>query len=290
MHVIAIAARKGGVGKTTLAMHLSVLASAPGRPALLLDTDPQHSLAWWHRLRKDDEPNLIKADARELPDIIEAARRESFSRVIIDTPPHAEASILSAMRVADLIVVPTRPGPLDLAAVATTLDLAHRLGKAPLAVLNHCPPRTGAAEPAIVTEAGQPWRIWRPRSRPRRVANRVSRSHAILTGSTVNEHDTDRTGDGWTSEDIKIIRAEKVLFRCHAFEGACADLDIEHRLTKPHHPWTTGPVERMNRTIKEATVKRFHYDSHDQLRQHLADFVAAYNFARRLKTLRGLTP
>ena len=43
-----------------------------------------------------------------------------------------------------------------------------------------------------------------------------------------------------------------------------------------------GKVERMNRTIKDATVKRFHYDSHDQLRRHLDDFVAAYNFARRL--------
>src|SRR4051812_9522061 len=51
-----------------------------------------------------------------------------------------------------------------------------------------------------------------------------------------------------------------------------------------------GQVERMNRTIKDATVKRFHYATHDQLRTHLADFVAAYNFARRLKTLRGLTP
>ena len=81
-----------------------------------------------------------------------------------------------------------------------------------------------------------------------------------------------------------------MLFRGHSFEGACADLDIEHRLTKPRHPWTNGQVERMNRTIKDATVKRFHYDSHNQLRQHLADFVAAYNFARRLKTLRGLTP
>lgn len=40
----------------------------------------------------------------------------------------------------------------------------------------------------------------------------------------------------------------------------------------------------MNRTIKDATVKRFHYDDHDQLRRHLADFVAAYNFGRRLKT------
>ena len=46
----------------------------------------------------------------------------------------------------------------------------------------------------------------------------------------------------------------------------------------------------MNRTIKEATVKRFHYENHDQLRTHLADFMAAYNFARRLKTLSGLTP
>ncbi|MBB1250937.1 IS481 family transposase [Rhizobium sp. G21] len=80
------------------------------------------------------------------------------------------------------------------------------------------------------------------------------------------------------------------IFRAHAFEYACAKADIEHRTTKPKHPWTNGQVERMNRTIKDATVKRFYYKSHDQLRQHLADFVSAYNFARRLKTLKGLTP
>ena len=55
-------------------------------------------------------------------------------------------------------------------------------------------------------------------------------------------------------------------------------------------PWTNGQAERMNRTVKEATVKRFHYDRHDQLRNHLEAFVLAYNFARRLKTLQGLTP
>ena len=104
--------------------------------------------------------------------------------------------------------------------------------------------------------------------------------------------------DGWTPKDIKEMRANKLPFLCHAFEGACADLDVEHRLTKalpstvegPRHPWTNGQVERINQTIKEATVKRYHYETHDQLRQHLTDFVAAYNFARRLKTLRGLTP
>ena len=76
----------------------------------------------------------------------------------------------------------------------------------------------------------------------------------------------------------------------HAFEYACATLGIEHRTTKPKHPWTNGQVERMNRTLKEATVKRFHYDDHDQLRGHLADFISAYTFGRRLKTLKGLTP
>ena len=46
----------------------------------------------------------------------------------------------------------------------------------------------------------------------------------------------------------------------------------------------------MNRTLKEATVKRYYYDNHQQLRRHLYDFANAYNFAKRLKTLRGLTP
>jgi transposase InsO family protein len=76
----------------------------------------------------------------------------------------------------------------------------------------------------------------------------------------------------------------------HIFDRVCREHGIDHRLTKIKHPWTNGQVERMNRTIKEATVKRFHYDHHDQLRRHLADFVLAYNFGRRLKTLKGLTP
>ncbi len=70
----------------------------------------------------------------------------------------------------------------------------------------------------------------------------------------------------------------------------CETNGIEHRLTKHNHLWTNGQVERMNRTIKEATVKRFHYESHDQLQTHLSDFMSAYNLARRLRTLNRLTP
>jgi transposase InsO family protein len=76
----------------------------------------------------------------------------------------------------------------------------------------------------------------------------------------------------------------------HLFDRVCREHAIEHRLTQVKHPWTNGQVERMNRTIREATVKRYHYDSHPQLESHLHDFIQAYNFARRLKTLNGLTP
>ena len=76
----------------------------------------------------------------------------------------------------------------------------------------------------------------------------------------------------------------------HIFSRVCRVHGIDRRLTKVNHLWTNGQVERMNRTIKEATVKRYHYDTHSQLDTHVTDFIAAYNYALRLKTLHGLTP
>jgi hypothetical protein len=91
----------------------------------------------------------------------------------------------------------------------------------------------------------------------------------------------------------------------HIFDRVCDEHEIEHWLTKacprgggdqasldqrPEPAPAKAGVERMNRTIKEATVKRYHYDSHAQLTAHLRDFINAYNYGRRLKTLRGLTP
>ncbi len=123
----------------------------------------------------------------------------------------------------------------------------------------------------------------------RRLAGAVPyRIHTVLTDN--GTHFTEPTGGGWKPADIRRMRAAGEPFRCHAFELACADLEIEHRLTKPNHPWTNGQVERMNRTLKDATVRRYHYETHDGLREHLGTFLEAYNFARRLKTLRGLTP
>lgn len=105
------------------------------------------------------------------------------------------------------------------------------------------------------------------------------RIHTVLTDNGIQFRFAPRYAKGPTAR-----------YMTHMFDMRCRDHGIEHRFTRINHPWTNGQVERMNRTIKDATVKRFHYDSHDQLRRHLDDFIAAYNFARRLKRLRGLTP
>jgi transposase InsO family protein len=108
------------------------------------------------------------------------------------------------------------------------------------------------------------------------------RVHTVLT-----DNGTHFTTPGNTSSAA--IDAGETVW-AQAFEYACAQNDIEHRLTKPYHPWTNGQVERMNRTLKDATVRRYYYESHDELQAHLQLFLEAYNYARRLKTLRGLTP
>jgi transposase InsO family protein len=103
--------------------------------------------------------------------------------------------------------------------------------------------------------------------------------HTVLTDNGIQFTFPPRYADGPTARYVT-----------HMFDMRCRENGIEHRLTKPNHPWTNGQVERMNRTLKDATVRRYHYESHSQLREHLAAFLAAYNFAKRLKTLRGFTP
>ena len=103
--------------------------------------------------------------------------------------------------------------------------------------------------------------------------------HTVLTDNGIQFRYPPRYANGPTAR-----------YMTHMFDMRCRENGIKHRFTKINHPWTNGQVERMNRTIKDATVKRFHYDSHEQLRQHLQDFIDAYNFGRRLKTLKGLTP
>ena len=76
----------------------------------------------------------------------------------------------------------------------------------------------------------------------------------------------------------------------HIFDRVCREHGIKHKLTKPYHPWTNGQAGRMNRTVKEATIKAFLYPDLDALRAHVLAFVQAYNFVKHLKALRWRTP
>src|SRR3977135_3082025 len=109
--------------------------------------------------------------------------------------------------------------------------------------------------------------------------------HTVLTDNGIPF--TDPKGESWSVADIKGMLERGEPFWAPAFEVACARNDIDHRLTKPKHPWTNGQVERMNRTIKDATVKRFYYEAHDERRVDLPNFVPAHNFASVSRPSRG---
>ncbi|MCJ2065864.1 ParA family protein [Methylobacterium sp. J-088] len=190
MHTVLIAAQKGGAGKSTLAAHFGALAERDGR-TLLIDADPQGSLAFWYDRRAAETPLLVKATGNEIEGTLADARSEGIAWTIIDSPPHNAPLIGSLMSRATVTVIPVRPGPFDLAAVGATLDMARKL-KAPIAcVLNACPPITREAETAITAEARALLTEMGAPVLPGQVSQRASFSHALITGQSVTEFEPD---------------------------------------------------------------------------------------------------
>jgi chromosome partitioning protein len=125
MKTIVLASQKGGVGKTTLTAHLAVAAEKAGDgPCVLIDTDPQASLAAWWNAREDQSPSFAPANLKELAGKLEALARAGFAYAFIDTPPAITESIRTVVAQADFVLIPTRPSPHDLRAVGRTVELA----------------------------------------------------------------------------------------------------------------------------------------------------------------------
>jgi chromosome partitioning protein len=110
MRVLGLLSRKGGTGKTTLAVHLATLAQAAGRHALLVDRDPQRSAKGWWRVREAKTPLLLEASADRLGEMLNAARTEAIDLAVIDTRSLVADDAAQVVALADLILVPTRPG------------------------------------------------------------------------------------------------------------------------------------------------------------------------------------
>jgi chromosome partitioning protein len=153
MYVLVLASQKGGSGKTTLSGHLAVEAEQAGvGPVALIDCDPQGSLSEWWNSRVSPTPHFVKVGLLELSDALAQLNQAGFRLAVIDTPPAITSSISRVVAHADLVIVPTRPSPHDLRAVAATVDIAERHEKPLIFVVNGATPRariTGEAAVAL---------------------------------------------------------------------------------------------------------------------------------------------
>lgn len=125
MKTIVLVNQKGGVGKTTLAAHLAVAAERDGSgPCVVMDTDPQASLAQWWNSREVDTPAFAPVVLDELAKTLAALAEAGYAYAFIDTPPAITESIQTVVALADFVLIPIRPSPHDLRAVGRTVELA----------------------------------------------------------------------------------------------------------------------------------------------------------------------
>lgn len=151
MMVLVVASQKGGVGKTTLTGHLGVEAEHAGAgPVALLDTDPQGSLSEWWNERKVEMPAFAFAALDRLPVQLAELAAAGVKVCIIDTPPALNETIKVVLKVAHLVLIPTRPSPHDLRAIGATVELVHAAGKRMVFVVNGATPRARITADAAI--------------------------------------------------------------------------------------------------------------------------------------------
>ncbi len=151
MRTLVVASQKGGVGKTTLAGHLGVAAEHHGAgPVALIDCDPQGSLASWWNERAAEAPLFASVAISNLAEHLKALDQAGIKLAIIDTPPAVTDMIRAVLKVADLVLIPTRPSPHDLRAVGTTVELVEQAGKKMIFVINGAAARAKIAGEAAV--------------------------------------------------------------------------------------------------------------------------------------------
>ena len=139
MKTLAIVSRKGGAGKTTLALHLAVAAEAHGIATAVFDLDPQASAALWADHRGEAFPAVQPAQGPRLGVLLERARVQDADLVILDTPPEADTIARDAAEHADAILIPCRPSALDLDAIGASVRIARNSGKPFFVVVNAAP-------------------------------------------------------------------------------------------------------------------------------------------------------
>ena len=142
MKAITFVTQKGGSGKSTVCISLAIAAQQAGASVCILEMDRQATVSDWAEHRQSETPEVAQIDSTQLDDIMQRLQGSAYDYVFIDTPGVDSPGTLSAIRAADLCIIPCRPTPADLRAFKPTLAAIYRLEKKFAFVLNQTPPRS----------------------------------------------------------------------------------------------------------------------------------------------------
>ena len=200
MNVISLLAQKGGVGKTTLSIHLAVQAHLEGKKAALVDIDPQGSLSTWSLRREQqrgaEQPTVLQAEPDRLEEVLSLCRDHSFDYVFVDTLPRVETSAAVATRLSDIAVIPTGPSARDIEAIGPSVELAQSLETTAVIVVNRGRPGSSVNAQAltVLEDYGVPVCQFP-------IMNRAIFQDSDIDGGTAMEHEP----KGKASMEIELV-------------------------------------------------------------------------------------
>lgn len=191
--ILTVANRKGGAGKSTCAAHLSLEAVKAGLKTILIDLDPQKTLEIWWKKREEGNPYLTEIDPLKLDDLISNINKHDFDLCIIDTPGDTSINATNGLKVADLVLIPSKPTSPDLTAIGRTISIVKTLDKSYVFVITQAVARTKLALQgvSVLSEFGT--------VAPATISNRISYANAMNSGSSA------AVDDKFAAEELKEI-------------------------------------------------------------------------------------
>jgi len=187
MKTLSVLSRKGGAGKTTVAVSLALAARQAGLKVVLADIDPLQSAAEVVRSRPEASSLLFESSASKLFILQDACSQNGCDLLIVDTPTAPEPDILRAINVSDFCLAVARPSALDVAAIRQSTTLIERAGCPGLVVLNQCPPLRAGEESALVRQALEQLHFCRLPVARSRLRSRAAYQHAFAHSRSVTE-------------------------------------------------------------------------------------------------------